>query len=198
MDVMQAIYRRRAVRVFTGEDVTKSQLEDLIAAAVQAPSAYNVQPWAFAATADRGLMRKMGTLLHRHLLCLPPESDEVSPSDLGRAAAFDVFHGAPAVVVVCATDEGDWVRECCGMAAENLMLAACAQKLGTCCIGLAAPWLSLPSVRSLLDIPSHYRPLLPIVIGHPYGEQRSTVARHPARICWMRHESREPAVASAT
>lgn len=40
----------------------------------------------------------------------------------------------------------------CWLAAENLMLSACALGLGTCCIGSAIPALNSPEAKSELGI----------------------------------------------
>ena len=47
MDVIEAIYHRGSVRAFTADMVPSEVIDDLISAAVQAPSAMNLQPWAF-------------------------------------------------------------------------------------------------------------------------------------------------------
>jgi nitroreductase len=54
-ELLNAIYGRRAVRKFTGEQIARPDLERLITTATQAPSAMNLQPWAFAVVqgADR-------------------------------------------------------------------------------------------------------------------------------------------------
>jgi nitroreductase len=44
MDLKEAIYSRRATRDFTAESIDERTLRTLIDAAVQAPSAVNVQP----------------------------------------------------------------------------------------------------------------------------------------------------------
>ena len=44
MELIDAIYHRRAVREFTGEPVGRDVIEKLIDAAIQAPSAMNLQP----------------------------------------------------------------------------------------------------------------------------------------------------------
>jgi len=53
------------------------------------------------------------------------------------------------------------------MAAQNLMLAAYAMGLGTCCIGFARPWFNLAETKSELGIPKFHVPVTPIVVGYP-------------------------------
>lgn len=47
MDVLKAIYDRRSVREYTQQPLDKLTLHSLIEAAIQAPSAMNLQPWSF-------------------------------------------------------------------------------------------------------------------------------------------------------
>ena len=53
MDVMDAIFQRRAVRHYTPADVPPRVLQELLRAAVQAPSPLNAQPWSFAVFCGR-------------------------------------------------------------------------------------------------------------------------------------------------
>ncbi|RJQ51895.1 MAG: hypothetical protein C4526_09035 [Nitrospiraceae bacterium] len=46
-DFLNVIYTRRSIRKFTGEKVKKEDLEAILMAGMSAPSAVNVQPWAF-------------------------------------------------------------------------------------------------------------------------------------------------------
>ena len=55
-DLLNGIYTRRSVRTFTGEPVTKEDLMTILRAGMSAPSAVNVQPWAFVAVTDRSLL----------------------------------------------------------------------------------------------------------------------------------------------
>jgi hypothetical protein len=48
IEVLNAIYGRRAVRRYTSAPMDARSIEELIDAAIQAPSAMNLQPWEFA------------------------------------------------------------------------------------------------------------------------------------------------------
>ena len=48
MELMEVIRNRRAVREYTDTSIDRATIERLIEAAVLAPSAMNLQPWAFA------------------------------------------------------------------------------------------------------------------------------------------------------
>src|SRR5690606_26920831 len=62
MDILTAIYTRRSVRRFTQEPLSDKDLETLLRAAMQAPSADNGQPWHFIVINDRVLMDKIPSI----------------------------------------------------------------------------------------------------------------------------------------
>jgi nitroreductase len=57
-------------------------------------------------------------------------------SGLLRDPYYQLFHGAPVLVLILATSDGQQAAEDCCLAAQNFMLAACGEGLGTCWIGL--------------------------------------------------------------
>ena len=61
MDALDAIMTRRSVRKFTADDVSDSEVDVLLRAAMAAPSASNERPWRFVVVRDRGVARA-GTL----------------------------------------------------------------------------------------------------------------------------------------
>jgi len=74
-------------------------------------------------------------------------------------------------------------EDCC-LAAENLMLAARDEGLGTCWIGLSRPWFNLPSTKRELSLPQQYEVVAPIILGQPKAWPESH-GRHPAEIHWI-------------
>ena len=55
MELLEAIYSRRAVREFTAEPVDETLVRTLIDVAVRAPSAMNQQPWSFCVIRNQAL-----------------------------------------------------------------------------------------------------------------------------------------------
>ncbi|HET9793920.1 MAG TPA: nitroreductase [Thermoanaerobaculia bacterium] len=183
MDVMTAIFERRAIRAFTADPVTRSRIESLIEASVQAPSARDLEPWAFVVFEGRDRLKRMAEEVREFLLASP--AAQASPELRARFSdpGFDVFYGAPVLVVICATSGESQAAEDCCLAAQNFMLAARAAGLGTCPIGLARPWLSQPSTKEKLGIPAGQVPVFPLVLGRP-DEQPGRRPRRPAAIVW--------------
>jgi nitroreductase len=185
MDIMEAIYHRRAVRHFTAAPVTREMLQTVIEAAIQAPSAINLQPWQFVVVRRRQMLRRIATSARDHLLSLmQPGSPYLRFRSMLEDPKCDILHGAPALVVICATTTNAQAAEDCALAAQNLMLAAHARGLGTCCIGLARPWLNQPDGKRLLGIPTEWEAVIPIIVGVPAETPRAP-GRLTPHIDWI-------------
>ncbi len=186
MDIMDAIYRRRAIRQYETKEVDKRTVEILLDAAIQAPSAMNAQPWAFAVVQNRALLRGLSDRAKAHLLKtyagdprLERYRGKLSNPDFG------IFYEAGTLIAICASPEGLIPAEDCCMAGQNLLLAACGLGLGTCCIGWARPLLNLPEVKAELQIAEELTPILPIVVGYPRGETPPVPRRRPRVVSWI-------------
>ena len=187
MNLLDAIYQRRSVRSYTAEPVDRGTVQRLLDLAVRAPSARNTQPWAFAVVQDRERLRRYAERTRQLYLADPaPAALAGVPPPVLRhfrqlfaSPAYDVFHGAGTLIVICA-EAPDSVPDCY-LAAENLMLAACAMGLGTCPIGLARACLEEPDTRADLRVPAGMVVALPVVVGVPAATP-PPVERRPARV----------------
>lgn len=178
MDVIEAIYHRRSVRDYKPDPVPHEVIDALIAAAVHAPSAMNLQPWSFLIIEGRDALSRFAERAKRYLVeTMHPGSPLSQYLDQLSDPAFDIFYGAPGLIMIAATSDASQSAEDCCMAAQNLMLAAYGMGLGTCCIGFARPWLNLGDTKSELGIPEPCVPIAPIVVGYP----RSTAPRVPRK-----------------
>lgn len=185
MDLERALYSRRAVRSYTDEAIDQATLRKLIDAAVQAPSAVNEQPWSFTVITDRALLGRICENSKAHLL-RGAAGRTVPESFRGRLEdpSFDIFYHAPALIVISSVDRGRWAVENCALAAQNLMLAACAEGLGSCWIGFAQIWLTTRAGKAALGLPTSYLPVAPIIVGRPAAPPAEVPRKEP-RIRWI-------------
>lgn len=168
MDVMAAIYGRRAVRRYTAEVPDHLTIERLIDIAIQAPSAMNRQPWAFTVIEGSEILKSFSDRAKAYLP-EPPEGN--------------IFHDAPALVIVCATSPERQAAEDCCLAAQNFMLAAYAAGLATCPIGFSRFWLEQPATKREIGIPEDHVPVFPIALGFP-DERPVSHGRREPEIVW--------------
>ena len=184
MDFATAIYSRRAIREYTREPVPETVLRELIDQAIQAPSAVNEQPWIFSVVRDKALLARISEASKAYALAKPPEG--LTPEHLHERLnpEFDIFYGAPVLIVISSAHPGRWAVENCALAAENLMLAACAGGLGSCWIGFAQDWLGTPQGKSTILVPESALPVAPVIVGYP-ELKAALVARREPHIIWV-------------
>ena len=143
MDLREAIYKRRSVREYLEESVDQEILVELIDAAIQAPSAVNQQPCSFSIVRDRALLKDISRNAKAHMVRVTPIGLMSHHfQQVLNDPDFDIFYGAPALIVISTTADIPWAVEDCALAAENLMLAARAIGLGSCWIGFSQSSLS--------------------------------------------------------
>ncbi len=185
---------RRSVRRYLPKPVARELIDQLIEAAVTAPSAHNRQPWRFAILdQDRhkiALACAMGERLRQDR-----RGDRDTDADIEAdvARSFARITGAATVIVVCLSmedmdvypdarrnrNEHQMAVQSTAMAGQNLLLTAHAAGLGAC--WLCAPMFCPDTVREALNLPAHWEPQGMITIGYPANAGKPFV-RKPVSI----------------
>jgi nitroreductase len=194
LTALDVIFTRRSVRSFQSGKLDQATIRGLLDAAVQAPTAMHLEPWAFVVVEDRAALRRYSDSAKRAWVTDVAAHRELhlgATGDTERAFAqqiaspdFDIFYNAPALIVICGKPVGPFVAGDCWLAAENLMLAAAAMGLGSCCVGSALPALTAPDVRRELAIPDGYEVVAPIVVGVPADVTSVAVRKDPEILSW--------------
>jgi nitroreductase len=193
-DTLQAIYERRAVRAYTAERPDDGMIRTILDAAVQAPTAMHAEPWVFVVVQDKALLKRLSDRAKVILLDDMKSGRELT-ADPGVKArlertlgdpSFNIFYDAGTLIVICRKALGPYAEADCWLAAENLMLAACARDLGTCCIGFAIAVLNEPDVKGELKIPDDITAVVPIIVGFPHGTVEPVSRKAPQVLSWIR------------
>lgn len=190
LDTVKAIYQRRAVRSFTPEKIKKSTIQELLDAAVQAPTAIHREPWAFVVIQSRDRLRQCSDRAKALLLAQQDATsffNKAEPRALGMLADphFNIFYDAGTLTVIGCKARGPFVEADCWLAAENLMLAATAKGLGTCCIGFAVGILNRPDVMRELGIPETAAAVAPIIVSVPKQTPARVSRKPPEILSWL-------------
>ena len=187
MSAMDAIFHRRAVRDYAPQKIDQAVIRMLLDAAVHAPTAVHEEPWAFSIVQDRNTLKRLSDHVKE---LLASGADSIHPL-LGRHASdrfttpeFSVFYNAGTLVVIYGKPLGPFVVADCWLAAENLMLGACAHGLGTCPIGLAVAALNTPQWKKELGVPAELTAIAPIIVGVPAGETPPVPRKPPEILSW--------------
>jgi nitroreductase len=101
-----------------------------------------------------------------------------------RDPAFSAFYGAGTLIVIYGRSKGPLVTADCWLAAENLMLAACALGLGTCVIGAAVHAFNSADAREEFRLPGEALAVAPVVVGVPAGPAAEAPLRRDPEIIW--------------
>ena len=196
--VLAAIRGRRSVRNFRPTRMGKETILRLLDAAVHAPTAVHEEPWQFAIVQDRDVLKRLSDRAKRLSLdqfsggaAVPyPEAMPASLHALVDRLSdpdFNVFYDAGTLIVIGARPLGPFVTADCWLAAENLMLAAHALGLGTCCIGFALAALNTPESKAELRLPADTTAVAAIIVGEPAEATAPapTERRPPNIVAWL-------------
>jgi nitroreductase len=142
MYVFQAIQVRHSIRAYLDKPISQEKIERLIDAANLAPSARNSQPWHFITVTDTEKRKALSKGLYAKFVAQ-----------------------APLVIVACGNKKvsSDWYTVDTAFAVENMILAAVAEGLGTCCVGS----FNEKEVADLLKVPDDFEVLLLVTVGYP-------------------------------
>jgi len=195
LSAIDAIFTRRSVRSYSPQRLDRPTVQSLLDAAVQAPTAMHLEPWRFVVIQDRAALKRFSEVVKGHWGAEAPKYRELhaeGADDAGRLFAerfaspdFNVFYDAGTLILVCAKPQGPFVAADCWLAAENLMLAASALGLGTCCIGSAIAALNTSAIKAALGVPADVEIVVPIIVGVPADEQPSPCTRkEPQILSW--------------
>ena len=164
METLVAIKTRRSVRRFKPDPVDDKLLLQVLEAARWSPSWANTQCWRFIVVRNDGIKEQLAGVLSTN-----------NP-------ATNAIRSAPIVIVVCAelqksgfyrgqasTSKGDWFMFDCGLAMENLALAAHSLGLGTVHVGL----FDAEKAQTVLGVPPGFAVVEMTPLGFPDGEART-------------------------
>lgn len=160
MDVLEAINKRRTIRVYKTTPVDPKTLDTILDAGRLAPSWGNSQTWRWVVVQDKNLKMQLAETALR-----------------SGNRGTDAVKTAPVVIAACAeldkagyrdgqptTDKGGyWYMFDAALALENMVLAAESFGLGTLFIG----GMNAGKVESLLQVPPGYACVILMVLGYP-------------------------------
>jgi len=168
MDMMEKILSRKSVRQYSSKPVPREVINEILHAAMSAPSAGNERPWHFLVLTDRALL------------------DEIPKFHPYSA----MLKQAGVAVLVCGDTtlekhKGCWVLDCAA-ATENMLLAVHAKGLGAVWCGIYPTEERVQTLRKLLNVPEHIVPFSLIPIGFPAEEKKAGDRFDSSRV----HENR--------
>ena len=162
MDVLQTISNRRSHRSYKTEQLTEEVLSSILKAGLEAPSARNRQPWHFSVVQDAGLLQDIHVEAAKVLMETRNNPRYADPD-------FQIFFHAPTVIFLFGEKDFIWTQVDCGIAVENMALAAEGLGVGSVILGwpLAAfQGEKADQIRKRLECPENYDFVVALALGY--------------------------------
>lgn len=167
MEFFDVIKKRRSVRAYTGEPVSRSDIMKILDAGNFAPSGRNLQQWEFLVVSGervKQLGASYGRIAEGYTRDWEPEARD------NFIAYASSYGGAPVILAVLAeASDHPATRkmhlESGSAAMENIVLAAAALNLGTC--WMLGPLQDEAAVRQILQVSDEWEIVAISPLGHP-------------------------------
>ena len=161
MEVLQAISSRRSHRKYTAEQIPEETLNQILAAALESPSARNSQPWHFSVCQEAALIQEV----HDEAARVMGKGGSPRFAD----PEFQIFYHAPTVIFIFGDKENQWTPVDCGIAVENIALAAESFGIGSVILGLPKPAFfgeKAEELKQKLHCPEGYDFVIAVSLGN--------------------------------
>ena len=167
-EVIRTIERRRSIRNFRNEQITKEELGVILKAGTYAPSGMGQQASILVAVQDPEIIAQMSEL-----------NAQVMGMDI------DPFYGAPTVVIVFADSNRLTYVEDGSLVIGSMMLAAASIGIDSCWIHRAKETFETEEGKAFKKqwgIPDSYVGIGNCILGYREGELPEAAERKPGRI----------------
>ncbi len=176
MSLGEAIFSLRAIRRVKADPIPEEDLRDMLLAATRAPSGGNGQPWHFLVVRDAEQRAKFGELYREAWWAKRADQGIHGPEDIDASnyttqsamRLAEEVGEAPAIVLVCSTEQGAGAMGSVIPAVQNLLLAGRALGVGGTITTLHA--VVDERMKALFGIPSEAQIVYCVPLGYPKGK----------------------------
>lgn len=155
----ELIMSRRSIRNYKDSAISREVLDEILTCGVNAPNAMNRQ------------MYEIRVLSPALIDSLSSAVIKDNPKMAGRPGFKNIFVNAPCVICVAYDSSSSMSQIDCGLLGENIMLAAWAKGIGSCCLGSTPRMINdSPSAKPYLEklgFSEGYEFIYCIALGYP-------------------------------
>ena len=179
-ETLKNIAERYTCRDFKETPLTEQQIEELVKAALSAPSARNLQPWHVIVVTDKALIDE----LDEEGMNILKASEDKAMYDVFISRGGKMFYNAPCLFLVL-SDGSKWGTLDSGILCQNVVLAAESLGLGTCIVGMAGVPINGPKAEEYqkrLGFPEGHTFAIGVLVGEiisgkePHEHERSKIS----------------------
>ena len=155
----ELIMSRRSIRNYKDSTISREVLDEILTCGVNAPNAMNRQ------------MYEIRVLSPALIDSLSSAVVKDNPKMAERPGFKNIFVNAPCVICVAYDSSSSMSQIDCGLLGENIMLAAWAKGIGSCCLGSSPRMINdSPSAKPYLEklgFSEGYEFIYCIALGYP-------------------------------
>lgn len=158
--VTDLMMSRRSIRAYKDKAISRETLNEILKCGINAPNGKSLQSYEIRVIDSPALIDSI------------TKAVVTDKPDIAHRDGFrNIFVNAPCVVCIAYDTNYDMAQIDCGLLGENIILAAWAKGIGSCCLGSSARWiLDSPSAKPYLDrmaFSKGYELLYCIALGYP-------------------------------
>ena len=175
-ETLSLISARRSHRAYETTPLTQEQLDALLRAAVESPSAVNRQPWHFTVVRNQALLDDINKAVWEQMM----KRDASRRSPRFADKDFHVFYHAPTVIFISGMPDNPYTPIDGGIAVENIALAAESLGLGSVILGMPRDAFAgdrAEEFKKALHFPEGWDFVIAIAVGVP----ADTKEAHPVK-----------------
>ena len=209
----KVMLRRRSVRAYKKKQVPEFMIRRILESGRFAPSAGNCQPWKFVVLRDAELISDLTENVVKVCKTFKPIIDYripgkawlkplanllvrldpkgMHPTPFGAVSfiadgKLGLYHGAPTVILIFKDVRGISNPDLdCGIAGQNMVLAAHSMGLGTCWVGIAKTIMFYEKWRKIFNARYPWALEQALLVGYPLGDPDGFVHRETHYIDWF-------------
>ncbi len=166
--MLEAIEKRRSIRKYQNRCVEDEKINELLKAAMLAPSAMNLQPWYFTVVTNREKLDEIPTY-HPYT------------SMMKTAPCAIIVSGSRAI-----TKKDAFIYCDCSAAIMNMLLEATELGLGTCWCAIAPSDERIHEFVSHFDLDQELLPVAIVAVGYPAEEKGIKETFNSERITFVK------------
>jgi len=184
-ETLQVISNRRSTRAYQAEQITDSELQQILDAALLAPSALNFQKWHFTVVQNKDMLDRIVITIAEHM---KKSGIEALVKRAGNPE-YHTFHHAPTVIIVSGDEESRYTQNDCSAAAQNILIAAESLNIGSCWIGSVRQLFTTEKAdefKKELGIPEGYVVVCALTLGYKVADNDPAPVRNKNVINYIR------------
>lgn len=161
-ETLSTIKNRRSIRNFKNNQIKDDELQAVLDAGIYAPSAHE-QAWHFTVIQNKELLAWLNYEAKERAKQYEPLQE------LANNEGFNIFYGAPTVILVSGEEKAIAIESDCAAATQNMLLAAESIGLGSCWIGFVLVAFNSPKAKEYLKelgVPDGYKPYASVALGY--------------------------------